>query len=313
MEDQRVALAVASSAATSPVTITWSPPAITSRRSQAIQMRASSIAGTPSRSLQATPGHFSATGALVAKARAIGSWPAWRTLIAEAVGGLDGEQGARAAVEAGEHQHRLDRERADGVGGRPGRAIGARRGDDRDPGRAAVPIAARKLAGSGGGIVEEGSGSGIGPDNMMRAACVQLCSSAMVVAAALGLSACGFGEKGISVSKDDPNYNGAVLFATHCSGCHTLSAAGTQGSGNRGERTQGPNLNQRTETYEDALFAIQNGGFSGAIMPQNIVVGEEAEEVAQFVAKYAGQKTRQNRPRPGENPRPDARALRCST
>ena len=118
--------------ATSPVTITWSPAAITSRRSQAIQTRASSIAGTPARSLQATPAHFSATGALVAKERAIGSWPLCRTLIAEAVGGLDGEQGAGAAVEAGEHQHRLDRERADGVGGRPGGSVGAAGGDDRD-------------------------------------------------------------------------------------------------------------------------------------------------------------------------------------
>ena len=121
-----------------------------------------------------------------------------------------------------------------------------------------------------------------------------------VVAVVLGLSACGFGKEGISVSKDDPNYNGAVLFATHCSGCHTLSAAGTQGTGNRSIRTQGPNLNERTETYEDALFAIENGGFSGAIMPQNIVVGEEAEEVASFVAKYAGQDAEES-PRPGEN------------
>ena len=112
--------------------------------------------------------------------------------------------------------------------------------------------------------------------------------TALVAAAALGLSACGFGEQGVSVSQNDPDHNGAVLFATHCSGCHTLSAAGTQGTGNRGERTQGPNLNQRTETYEDALFAIQNGGFSGAIMPQNIVTGAEADEVAAFVAKYAG-------------------------
>src|SRR4051812_43934248 len=96
------------------------------------------------------------------------------------------------------------------------------------------------------------------------------------------------GEERVSVSKSDSNYNGAVLFATHCSGCHTLSAAGSQGSGNRGVRTQGPNLDQRTETYDDALFAIQNGGFSGAIMPQNIIVGEEAEAVARFVAKYAG-------------------------
>ncbi len=123
--------------------------------------------------------------------------------------------------------------------------------------------------------------------------------TALAVAAAFGLAACGFGEQGISVSKDDPNYNGAVTFATHCSGCHTLSAAGTQGTGNRGERTQGPNLDQRTETYEDALFAIQNGGFSGAIMPQNIVVGREAEELARFVAKYAGQDA-ESSPRPGE-------------
>jgi mono/diheme cytochrome c family protein len=122
-----------------------------------------------------------------------------------------------------------------------------------------------------------------------------------MVAAALGLSACGFGEEKISVSQDDPNYDGAVLFADHCSGCHTLSAAGSQGSGNRGERTQGPNLDQRTETYDDALFAIQNGGFSGAIMPQNIVVGEEAKAVAKFVAKYAGSEAEEP-PRPGETP-----------
>ena len=125
----------------------------------------------------------------------------------------------------------------------------------------------------------------------------------MVLALALGISACGFGSEGISVSEDDPNHAGAELFATHCSGCHTLSAAGSQGSGNRGERTQGPNLNQRTETYDDALFAIQNGGFSGAIMPQNIVVGDEAKAVAKFVAKYAGEDAEES-PRPGESTSP---------
>ncbi|MDQ2629474.1 MAG: cytochrome c [Actinomycetota bacterium] len=118
-----------------------------------------------------------------------------------------------------------------------------------------------------------------------------------MIAAALGLSACGFGEEGISVDKED--HDGAVLFANHCAGCHTLSAAGAQGSGNRGERTQGPNLDQRVETYDDALFAIQNGGFSGAIMPQNIVVGEEAKAVAKFVAKYAGSEA-EEAPRPSE-------------
>jgi mono/diheme cytochrome c family protein len=121
----------------------------------------------------------------------------------------------------------------------------------------------------------------------------------MALTAALALAACGFGEEKLSVSDNDPAHNGAVLFSTHCSGCHTLEAAGTQGTGNRSLRTQGPNLDQRTETYEDALFAIQNGGFSGAIMPQNIVVGEEAEEVARFVARYAGDEAEES-PRPGQ-------------
>lgn len=127
--------------------------------------------------------------------------------------------------------------------------------------------------------------------------------TATALLAALGLAACGFGEEGVSVSEDDPAHAGAVLFATHCSGCHTLGAAGTQGSGNRGSRTQGPNLDQRTESYDDALFAIQNGGFSGAIMPQNIVVGDEAEAVARFVAEYAGSEAAEP-PRPGAEPAP---------
>ena len=128
---------------------------------------------------------------------------------------------------------------------------------------------------------------------------------AAVIAVALGVSACGYGEKGLAVKSNETLYNGAVSFAQHCSGCHTLSAAGTQGTGNRGERTQGPNLDQREESYDDVLFAIQNGGFTGAIMPQNIVVGKEAEEVAKFVAKYAGEEA-QNAPRPGQNDEPTA-------
>jgi mono/diheme cytochrome c family protein len=128
---------------------------------------------------------------------------------------------------------------------------------------------------------------------------------AAVIAGALGISACGYGEQGLALKQDNPDYNGAVLFAQHCSGCHTLTAAGTQGSGNRGERTQGPNLDQREESEEDVLFAIRNGGFSGAIMPQNIVVGKEAEQVAKFVAKYAGVDAEES-PRPGEETGPAA-------
>jgi hypothetical protein len=52
----------------------------------------------------------------------------------------------------------------------------------------------------------------------------------------------------------------------------------------------GPNFNVRREKVADVLYAIRNGGFSGGIMPQNLVVGADAEDVAEFVAKYAGRK-----------------------
>jgi mono/diheme cytochrome c family protein len=100
------------------------------------------------------------------------------------------------------------------------------------------------------------------------------------------LGACG--TEGITVPEDDPAHAGAVLFAERCSGCHTLTPAGAQGSADRSLRVQGPNLDQRRVNYEDALFAIRNGGFSGAIMPQNIVVGDDAEAVARFVEEYSG-------------------------
>src|SRR4051795_3227826 len=103
------------------------------------------------------------------------------------------------------------------------------------------------------------------------------------------LAACG--SQSVSVPQSESTHSGAVLFAEHCSGCHTLSYAGTQGGAtnvrNR-ERVDGPNFDQRKEEADQVLYAIRNGGFSGAIMPENIVVGKEAQAVAQFLAKYAG-------------------------
>ena len=110
----------------------------------------------------------------------------------------------------------------------------------------------------------------------------------LIVVAALA-AATGCGTQGVQVPSDDPNHEGAEIFAQRCSGCHTLTPAGTEGSSNRSERVQGPNLDQRSETMDDVIYAIRNGGFSGAIMPQNIVVGADAQKVAAFVAKYAGQ------------------------
>ncbi len=86
-----------------------------------------------------------------------------------------------------------------------------------------------------------------------------------------------------------------MLFAQHCSGCHTLSEVGARGSATKvrdRERVDGPNFDQRKEQVDQVLYAIRNGGFSGAIMPENIVVGQEARAVAQFLAKYSGRKAK---------------------
>jgi mono/diheme cytochrome c family protein len=111
----------------------------------------------------------------------------------------------------------------------------------------------------------------------------------LLIAVAAVAAATGCGTQGIQVPSDDPTHEGAVIFSERCAGCHTLTPAGTEGSANRSERVQGPNLDQRNETMDDVIYAIRNGGFSGAIMPQNIVVGADVDKVAAFVSKYAGQ------------------------
>jgi mono/diheme cytochrome c family protein len=111
----------------------------------------------------------------------------------------------------------------------------------------------------------------------------------LALACAPALGACG--SQGISVSKSSPYHRGAVIFLDHCSGCHTLATVGAEGSATSIKdrlKTNGPNFNFRKEDVEQVLYAIHNGGFSGAIMPENIVLGGEARAVAEFLAKYSG-------------------------
>jgi mono/diheme cytochrome c family protein len=120
----------------------------------------------------------------------------------------------------------------------------------------------------------------------------RLAIAAALVVAAIGAVACG--SQGISsqISSQPANVQrGAVLFSQRCSGCHTLGVVGAQGTTNnvrQRERVDGPNFNTRDETADNVLYAIRNGGFSGAIMPENIVVGQDANDVAAFLSKYAG-------------------------
>ncbi len=118
--------------------------------------------------------------------------------------------------------------------------------------------------------------------------------TAAAVCLALVAAACG--TQRISIPKSDPNYAqdvaAAHLFAERCSGCHTLSFAATHGSAANPRTAQainGPDFDDRCERPAiRVLYAIENGGFSGAYMPQNVFVGQQAREVADFVARFAG-------------------------
>jgi hypothetical protein len=56
------------------------------------------------------------------------------------------------------------------------------------------------------------------------------------------------------------------------------------------EYKDGPNFDQRIETYNCVMYAIRNGGFSSGPMPQDIVTGPSAQAIARFISHYAGDK-----------------------
>lgn len=76
---------------------------------------------------------------------------------------------------------------------------------------------------------------------------------------------------------------GRVLFAQNCSTCHTLQASGAVGQ-------TGPNLDVIHPPQALTLNAIKIGRARGAgNMPAGLVTGEQADEVASYVAAVAGQ------------------------
>ncbi len=103
------------------------------------------------------------------------------------------------------------------------------------------------------------------------------------------------GERSVSADLEE----GKELFETNCGNCHVLYVAGTAGN-------FGPNLDDQLAptgpptgdaaqdaidgTTERVLAAIENGfqGNDRGRMPAGILSGEQAEEVARFVATVAG-------------------------
>jgi mono/diheme cytochrome c family protein len=91
---------------------------------------------------------------------------------------------------------------------------------------------------------------------------------------------------------------GQSLFQTNCGNCHTLYAAGTDGNFapdlDELLSPSGPPEDEATikATKKRVLNAIDNGVDSTTTagrMPPGILSGEQAEEVAEFVATTAGE------------------------
>ncbi len=77
--------------------------------------------------------------------------------------------------------------------------------------------------------------------------------------------------------------HGKTLFIQNCKTCHTLAAVQATG-------VTGPNLDELGALdKERVLNAIENGGTGQGRMPAKILQDENAEEVAGYVEKVAGQ------------------------
>jgi len=88
------------------------------------------------------------------------------------------------------------------------------------------------------------------------------------------------GPSGITLTANEAK--GRTLFAQVCATCHTLAAVHAVGR-------IGPNLDVLQPPESLVLYAIQNGFAQGrGQMPAGIYSGQEATDVAQFVAAVAG-------------------------
>jgi cbb3-type cytochrome c oxidase subunit III len=109
---------------------------------------------------------------------------------------------------------------------------------------------------------------------------------ALLLAAALVVGGCGTG--GMATSHGDQQ-NGQKLFTTKCAACHTLAAAGTSG-------TLGPNLDDafsgpKAQHFKESTLenvVLDQIREASAPMPANLVKGQDAVDVAAYVAAVAG-------------------------
>ena len=115
---------------------------------------------------------------------------------------------------------------------------------------------------------------------------------AVCLLAALSLAlAAGCGGTGVPAPGAADLSTGKTLFQQKCGGCHTLSDAGTSG-------TIGPNLDEayagsRLEGFQTSSFEAlvrQQIDEADPPMPRHLVGGQDAADVAAYVASVAGVK-----------------------
>lgn len=76
---------------------------------------------------------------------------------------------------------------------------------------------------------------------------------------------------------------GKILFTETCKSCHTLAAVNARG-------VTGPNLDELGGVDKQrVLNAIKIGGTGDDRMPKNLLSGDDAQAVALYVSKVAGQ------------------------
>lgn len=129
-----------------------------------------------------------------------------------------------------------------------------------------------------------------------------------VAVGALAVLVAGCGALGYTSGKAD-KANGKKLFSKNCSSCHTLADAGTTG-------TIGPDLDYAFKQdlavgmTEDTIRQVVRGQIAYAIaetstgspgMPKDLVKGQDANDVAAYVASVAG-KTAAAAPAPAPAP-----------
>lgn len=93
------------------------------------------------------------------------------------------------------------------------------------------------------------------------------------------------GGAGVLRTEDlsDNEARGKQLFREQCASCHSLKAVNARG-------VTGPNLDEIGEvTPARVRNAIRIGGTGQDRMPAGLLQGEDAQEVAEYVSKVAGQ------------------------